>query len=63
MIAGPNYKTLLPVSVLIGSAFLLIVDDVARSAFAMEIPLGILTSIIGAPFFVYLLMKGRRGWI
>jgi iron complex transport system permease protein len=53
----------LPVSVLIGSAFLLIVDDVARSAFAMEIPLGILTSIIGAPFFVYLLMKGRRGWI
>jgi iron complex transport system permease protein len=63
MIAGPNYKMLLPVSVLIGSVFLLIVDDVARSAFTMEIPLGILTSIIGAPFFVYLLMKGRRGWI
>jgi iron complex transport system permease protein len=62
MIVGPNYKTLLPVSVLIGSGFLLIVDDVARTAFAMEIPLGILTSIIGAPFFVYLLMKGRRGW-
>jgi iron complex transport system permease protein len=63
MVTGPNYKTLLPTSVLIGSAFLLIVDDVARCVFAMEIPLGILTSIIGAPFFVYLLMKGRRGWI
>jgi iron complex transport system permease protein len=62
MIVGPNYKTLLPVSLLIGSIFLLIVDDVARSAFTMEIPLGILTSIIGAPFFVYLLMKGKRGW-
>ncbi|HBE76206.1 MAG TPA: iron ABC transporter permease [Firmicutes bacterium] len=62
MIVGPNYKTLLPVSLLIGSSFLLVVDDVARSVFAMEIPLGILTSIIGAPFFVYLLMKGRRGW-
>jgi iron complex transport system permease protein len=62
MIAGPNYKTLLPVSLLIGSTFLLVVDDVARSIFAMEIPLGILTSIIGAPFFVYLLMKERKGW-
>lgn len=63
LLVGPNYKVLLPASLLIGSTFLLLVDDVARSAFAMEIPLGILTSLIGAPFFIYLLLKGRRGWI
>jgi iron complex transport system permease protein len=63
MMVGPNYQILLPVSVLVGSTFLLIVDDLARCVFAMEIPLGILTSIIGAPFFIFLLMKGRRGWL
>ncbi|MBC2582692.1 iron ABC transporter permease [Clostridium sp. DJ247] len=63
LIVGPNYKVLLPASMLIGSTFLLLVDDVARSAFVMEIPLGILTAIIGAPIFIYLLLKGRRGWI
>lgn len=59
-IVGPNYKILLPVSMLIGSTFLLLVDDIARSAFVMEIPLGILTSLIGAPFFIYLLLKSNR---
>lgn len=63
MIVGPNYKVALPASMIIGSIYLLIVDDVARSLFTMEIPLGILTSLIGAPFFIYLLLKGRRGWI
>lgn len=63
MLVGPNYKILLPASVLVGSAYLLLVDDIARSLFSMEIPLGILTSLIGAPFFIYLLLKGRRGWI
>ncbi|MVB10692.1 putative ABC transporter permease protein [Caprobacter fermentans] len=60
LVVGPNYKTLLPASVLIGSAFLLLVDNAARCIFPTEIPLGILTSIIGAPFFLYLLLK-RRG--
>lgn len=63
LVVGPNYKVLLPASMLIGSTFLLLVDDIARSAFVMEIPLGILTSLIGAPFFVYLLIKGRRSWV
>ncbi|WP_026073698.1 FecCD family ABC transporter permease [Acetivibrio cellulolyticus] len=63
MLVGPNYKVMLPASFLIGSTFLLLVDDVARSLLALEIPLGILTSIIGAPFFIYLLIKGKRGWI
>lgn len=63
MLVGPNYKVLLPASIFIGSTFLILVDDAARSVFPLEIPLGILTSIIGAPFFIYLLLKGKRGWI
>ncbi len=63
MLTGPDYKILLPVSCLIGCTYLLFVDDIARSLFPMEIPLGILTSLIGAPFFMYLLLRGRKGWV
>ncbi|MGB8452830.1 MAG: iron ABC transporter permease [Anaerocolumna sp.] len=62
MLVGPNYKILLPASCLIGCTYLLVVDDIARSVFPMEIPLGILTSFIGTPFFMYLLLKGKKGW-
>ncbi|WP_242966927.1 iron ABC transporter permease [Desulfosporosinus sp. FKA] len=62
LIVGPNYKVLLPASVLMGAAFLLLVDDVARTVLVTEIPLSILTAIIGAPFFIYLLFKGRSSW-
>lgn len=62
LIVGPNYKILLPVSIIVGSSFLLLVDDFARNMFAMEVPLGILTSIIGAPLFLYLLVKGKKAW-
>ncbi|MGN0037932.1 MAG: FecCD family ABC transporter permease [Coriobacteriales bacterium] len=62
MIVGPNYRHLLPASLLMGGSFLLIVDDVARTVMQAEIPLGILTAVIGAPLFVFLLLKGRRGW-
>jgi len=60
MIVGPNYKKLLPASLIVGATFLIIVDDLARCAFSSEIPLGIITSIVGAPFFVILMLKGRR---
>ncbi|MGC7871063.1 FecCD family ABC transporter permease [Desulfosporosinus sp. SYSU MS00001] len=62
LIVGPNYKVLLPASVLMGAVFLLLVDDVARTVLVTEIPLSILTAIIGAPFFIYLLFKGRSSW-
>lgn len=62
LLVGPDSRVLLPASILIGGAFLLVVDDVARTVFSIEIPLGILTSIIGAPFFIYLLVKGRSAW-
>ena len=63
MIVGPNYKHLIPASILIGSVFLLTVDTIARNLLLIEIPLGILTAIIGAPFFVYLLLRGKKGWV
>jgi iron complex transport system permease protein len=63
MIVGPDHKILLPCSMIIGGTYLLLVDDVARSLMAMEIPLGILTAIIGAPFFIYLMYRGRSEWL
>jgi iron complex transport system permease protein len=62
MIVGPDYRVLLPASLLLGGTYMLLVDDLARSIYATEIPLGILTSLVGAPFFLYLLMRTRRGW-
>lgn len=59
MIVGPNYKVLLPASFIIGGTYLLLIDDFARSLFITEIPLGILTALIGAPFFLFLLIKQR----
>lgn len=62
MIVGPDHKVLLPASIAVGACYLLIIDDIARTATAAEIPLGILTAIIGAPFFAYLLRKTKGGW-
>ena len=64
MIVGPNHKILLPASIIIGAFFLLIVDDLARTLTTTEIPLGLLTTFIGAPFFIYLLIKSSeaREW-
>jgi iron complex transport system permease protein len=59
-IVGPDHKVLIPASAVVGATFLLTVDDIARCATSVEIPLGILTSIIGGPFFLYLLLKGNR---
>lgn len=56
-LTGNNYKTLLSVSMLMGALFLLAADDLARTLFAAEIPIGILTSFIGAPFFLYLISR------
>lgn len=57
-LVGNNYRYLMPASMLLGAVFLLLVDDVSRNLLATEIPLGILTSLIGAPFFIFLIMKG-----
>ncbi len=57
---GSDNRGLLPCSMLMGGAFLLLVDDVSRNLLATEIPLGILTAVIGAPFFVYLLLRKEK---
>lgn len=62
MIVGPNYKYLIPASVLVGGSYLLLVDNIARNFLVVEIPLGILTAIIGAPVFIFLLLRGRKEW-
>lgn len=62
MIVGPDYKVLIPASMLLGSTYLLVVDDAARLLSAVEVPLGILTSVIGAPFFIYLILLSKGRW-
>lgn len=63
MFAGPDYKKMLPCAAVLGAAFMLVVDDAARCLFPQELPIGILTAIIGAPVFVALLAKGKRGFL
>ncbi len=63
IITGPNYRTLLPASMLLGAIYLLLIDNISRLAFPFEIPIGILTAILGAPFFIYLFVKGKRSWL
>jgi iron complex transport system permease protein len=61
-LVGPDYGKLLPVTAVIGAVYLLLIDDIARLAGPLEIPLGILTALIGAPFFIFLLARTRRAW-
>ncbi len=62
MLVGPNYRILLPTSLLVGGGVLVLVDDLARSLTTTEVPLGILTSLIGGPFFVWLMLRSARQW-
>jgi iron complex transport system permease protein len=62
LLVGPRYDRVLPAAVLMGAAFLVLIDTVARGAARIEIPLGLLTALLGAPVFVWLLARGRRSW-
>lgn len=59
MMIGADHERLIPASALMGSAYMLLVDNLARVMAAQEIPLGIVTAIIGAPFFAYLLKRSQ----
>jgi len=62
MLVGPDHRILLPATLSLGASYLLVIDGLARTATAVEIPIGILTSIIGAPFFAYLLRRTSATW-
>lgn len=61
LFTGPKHRKLLPVSLIFGGAFMVICDTLARSLTTSEIPVGIITSICGGPFFLYLLRKSKKG--
>ena len=62
MIVGADHRLLLPVAALAGGAFLTVADTVARTALApTELPVGVVTALIGGPFFIYLLVQRRAG--
>ncbi len=59
-LVGVDYSRLIPASAMLGALYLLLMDDLARSILSMELPLGVVTSIMGAPFFVYLIIKRKE---
>ena len=62
MIVGPDNRLLIPASLSLGASFLLFVDNISRVLISIEIPIGILTAIIGVPIFLYLLKRGYSQW-
>lgn len=62
ILVGPDHRNLLPATICLGASFLLLVDNISRTILITEVPIGILTAIIGAPFFLYLLRRGYGKW-
>ncbi|MFN3369788.1 MAG: iron chelate uptake ABC transporter family permease subunit, partial [Thermus sp.] len=60
LLVGPELSRLLPTAMLLGASFLLATDTLARTVADMEIPLGILTALVGVPAFLFLLVRGGR---
>ena len=60
-LVGSDFRVLMPASILAGGTFMLLVDDISRNLMAAEIPIGILTAAIGAPFFLMLIIR-RDAW-
>jgi iron complex transport system permease protein len=61
-LVGPDFARLLPTAAILGGGYLLLIDTLARTAAEVEIPLGILTAVIGTPFFIWLLASMQRSW-
>ena len=62
MAVGADNRKVLPLSAAFGASLLIVADDIARSAASFEIPIGILTSVVGIPFFIVLLKRSGRVW-
>jgi iron complex transport system permease protein len=61
-LVGPDFARLIPTAAILGGGYLLLIDTLARTASSVEIPLGILTAVIGTPFFIWLLTSMQRTW-
>src|ERR1700750_2415046 len=61
-LVGPDFARLIPAAALLGGGYLLVIDTLARTMAPIEIPLGILTAVIGTPFFIWLLASVSRNW-
>ncbi|KAF0189371.1 MAG: ABC-type Fe3+-siderophore transport system permease [Desulfobulbaceae bacterium] len=63
MMTGPDHKSLVPLSMAAGATFMIFADTMARSLTTYDIPVGIITAVSGAPFFIYLMKKGgKESW-
>ena len=61
-LVGPDFARLIPASAILGGGFLLVIDTLARTLSQVEVPLGILTAVVGTPFFIWLLAQMQRNW-
>ncbi len=61
-LVGPDFARLIPTAAILGGGFLLVIDTIARTVAPIEIPLGILTAVVGTPFFIWLLTSVHRTW-
>ncbi len=62
IIVGPDHQRLIPASLALGASFLLVIDNISRTMLPTEVPLGILTGLVGVPLLVVLLRRNRTGW-
>lgn len=62
MLTGPDVRKILPVSISFGISYLVIIDDICRSVSRQEIPIGVVTGILGAPLFIYFIYKRKVNW-
>jgi len=61
MIVGPDHKRLFPYTIISGAVFMIIADTISRTILnPTEIPIGVITSLIGAPYFIFLLVKNKK---
>ena len=63
MIEGPDFRRLMPVSASLGITYLLVIDDLCRTLTSLEIPIGVITGIVGIPIFVFFILKEKVSWV
>lgn len=62
MIVGPDFRKLVPASMSLGICYMLLIDDICRTATSSEIPIGVITGIVGVPMFLYFIYKRKVSW-